>query len=85
MTLAMAGPKAKAKAKQFYSKGINYDCHLRSSKYFYSTGQNSCLGLLGTHRKKWTNPICGFHREGAKASTATVAVTGTFTNDTLPV
>jgi hypothetical protein len=43
------------------------------------------FGLFGTHRKNRTNPICGFHRKGAKASTATVAVTGTFTNDTLPV
>ncbi len=45
MTLAKAGAKAKSKTKHFYSTGFNYDFHLRSSKYFYSTG----------HRTGWSS------------------------------
>jgi hypothetical protein len=37
MTLAEARAKASDKAKHTYKTGINYDCHLQSSKYFYST------------------------------------------------
>ncbi len=38
MTLANTMAKASAKAKHIYNTGVNYDCHLRLSKYFYSTG-----------------------------------------------
>ncbi len=38
MTLDKAGAKVKSKTKHFYSTGVNYDRHLRSSKYFYSIG-----------------------------------------------
>ncbi len=38
MTLAKARAKASAKAKHIYNTGDNYDRHLRSLKYFYSTG-----------------------------------------------
>jgi len=38
MTLAKAWAKAKSKTKHFYSTDMNYDRHLQSSKYFYSTG-----------------------------------------------
>jgi hypothetical protein len=38
MTLAKARDKASAKAKHIYNTGVNYDHHLRSLKYFYSTG-----------------------------------------------
>jgi len=27
--------------KHIYSTGVIYDCHLRSSKYFYNTGHSS--------------------------------------------
>jgi hypothetical protein len=38
MTLAKARSKASANAKHIYNTGVNYNRHLRSSKYFYSTG-----------------------------------------------
>jgi hypothetical protein len=38
MTLANDKAKAKAKVKNIYSTGVINDCHLRLSKYFYSTG-----------------------------------------------
>jgi hypothetical protein len=45
MILAKARAKASVKAKQIYNTGINYDCHLRLSKYFYSTGLSSPFGF----------------------------------------
>ncbi len=46
MTLA----KAKARANEtFIGTGITYDHHLRSSKYFYSTGHRS----LPTQKDTW--------------------------------
>ncbi len=41
ITLAKARAKACAKAKHIYNTDINYDRHLRSSKYFYSTGHRA--------------------------------------------
>ncbi len=41
MTLARAKAKAKTKVKHIYRTGIIDDCHLRSSKYFYSAGHCS--------------------------------------------
>ena len=41
MTLAKARAKASAKAKHIYNIGDNYDRHLRSLKYFYSTGHRT--------------------------------------------
>jgi hypothetical protein len=41
MTLAKARAKASTKAKHIYNTGINYDRHLRSLKYFYSTGHRA--------------------------------------------
>jgi len=43
MTLAKARAKASAKAKHIYNTVVNYDHHLWSSKYFYSTGHSSGL------------------------------------------
>ncbi len=40
MTLAKARAIASAKAKHIYNTGVNYDCQLWSSKYFYSTGRS---------------------------------------------
>jgi hypothetical protein len=37
-TLAKARAKASAKGKHIYNTGVNYDHHLRLSKYFYSKG-----------------------------------------------
>jgi hypothetical protein len=38
MTPGKAGANTSAKAKHIYNTGINYDHHLQSLKYFYSTG-----------------------------------------------
>ncbi len=35
---AKANAKASAKAEHICNIGVNYDRHLRSSKYFFSTG-----------------------------------------------
>jgi hypothetical protein len=43
MTLAKARAKASAKAKHIHNTGINYDRHLQSLKYFYSTGHSTSL------------------------------------------
>ncbi len=42
---AKARAEAGTKAKHIYNTGINYDRHLRSLKYFYSTG-HYCTSLL---------------------------------------
>jgi hypothetical protein len=44
MTLAKARVKACAQAKHIYNTGVNYDNHLRLSKYFYSTGH--CIHFM---------------------------------------
>ncbi len=41
MTLAKARANTSANAKHIYNTSVNYDRHLRSSKYFYSTGHRS--------------------------------------------
>ncbi len=38
MTLAKARANASTKAKHIYNTDVNYDHHLQTSKYFYSTG-----------------------------------------------
>ncbi len=38
MTLAKVRAYASAKAKHIFNTGVNYDCYLQLSKYFYSTG-----------------------------------------------
>ncbi len=59
MTLANTRAKASANAKHFYNTGVNYDYHLRSSKYFYSTGHRAfartrsfCKGLITSEGQK---------------------------------
>ncbi len=49
MTLAKAKACAKAKVKHICSTGIINDRHLRSSKYFYSTGHWSIIDNRTTH------------------------------------
>jgi hypothetical protein len=38
-----AGAKATSKTKHFYSTGVKYDCHLRSSKYFIVQATTWCV------------------------------------------
>ncbi len=52
MTLAKARANASAKVKHIYNTGINYDHHLQSSKYFYSTGHSLSLWSIGDGEKK---------------------------------
>jgi hypothetical protein len=49
MTLAKADSEAKAKTKHRYNTGINYNHHLQSSKYFYTTSHILCI----TYNHNW--------------------------------